>query len=331
MNQPNPRIEGLILRFLKKEASSEELLELQTWLKQAEENRNYFDQQNIRFQKEFVSQRMTPDQVLIAWEKMGKKIGIERKHTRVVSLIRSNAFKVAASVSIIALLIWQFTSTDTFEAISPSENTIVVHSPNRNAPIMLPDSTLVWLNANSTIEYAPTFSEQREVTLKGEGFFDVRKKGNQDFIVKTAHFSIQVKGTRFNVQAYDSQVEKATLEEGSIELKLYGAAQAYAMAPGDQITINNQKQTIERKKVNPNNFTAWKEDKLVFDNTLLSEIILKIENRYKVNIVIDDSLANRERLTMTIEHEPLEELLEMIHLSSQLNYKMENETITIYE
>ncbi|HEY0772265.1 MAG TPA: FecR domain-containing protein, partial [Sphingobacteriaceae bacterium] len=204
-------------------------------------------------------------------------------------------------------------------------------SNNRNAPIVLPDSTLVWLNANSTIEYAPTFSENREVLLKGEGFFDVRKKGKQTFVVKTAHFSIQVRGTRFNVQAYESQYENATLEEGSIELKLNGENQSYEMAPGDQITINNTAQTVERKKVNPLNFTAWKEEKLVFDNTRLSDIVLKIENRYKVDIVIDDSLAYRERMTMTIEHEPIEEILEMIHLSSQLNYRIENATIVIYE
>ncbi|HEY0653645.1 MAG TPA: FecR domain-containing protein [Chryseosolibacter sp.] len=330
MNQPNPRIHGLILRFLKKEASTEELYELQTWLAQDPENLKYFDLLNAQFQNEVVSQRLTPEYVGESWQKLNNRFK-RNKSTPVVRLLRSNVFRVAASLAVFGIVIWQLVFNRKLEVASSPQDKIVLNSNNRNAPIVLPDSTLVWLNANSTIEYAPTFSENREVLLKGEGFFDVRKKGKQTFVVKTAHFSIQVRGTRFNVQAYESQYENATLEEGSIELKLNGENQSYEMAPGDQITINNTAQTVERKKVNPLNFTAWKEEKLVFDNTRLSDIVLKIENRYKVDIVIDDSLAYRERMTMTIEHEPIEEILEMIHLSSQLNYRIENATIVIYE
>jgi ferric-dicitrate binding protein FerR (iron transport regulator) len=333
MNQPTPHMKGLILRFLKKEATQEEFLELQIWLAQDKENIRYFDRQNVIFQRETAAQRLTPERVVQSWEKLNSRINTTKKSTTtpVVALLRSNFFRIAASVSISAIVIWKLLPGKQFENPVPTENTIVLKSTNRNAPIVLPDSTLVWLNANSTIEYTSTFSEKREVNLKGEGFFDVRKKGKQTFVVKTAHFSIQVKGTRFNVQAYESEYENATLEEGSIEFKLYGEEQTYPMTPGDQITINNTAQTIIRKKVDPLNFTAWKEEKLVFDNSPLSDIILKIENRYHVNVIIDESLANRERLTMTIEHEPIEEILEMIHLSSELNYKIENETIQIYE
>lgn len=332
MNQPTPHEKGLILRFLKKEATQEELLELQDWLRQSKENVQYFDQQNAIFQKELAAQRLTPERIAESWEKISNKIDSDKKSTTpVVALLRSNFFRVAASISVVAILLWKFFPGKELQTITPADDKIVLKSTNRNSPVVLPDSTLVWLNANSTIEYAKTFSENREVNLKGEGFFDVRKKGKQTFVVKTAHFSIQVKGTRFNVQAYESEIENATLEEGAIEFQLHGGSQTYAMAPGDQITINNTAQTIIRKKVDPYNFTAWKEEKLVFDNTPLSDIILKIENRYKVDIIIDDSLANRERLSMTIEHEPIEEILEMIHLSSELNYKIENEVIQIYE
>jgi transmembrane sensor len=333
MNRLTPHMKGLILRFLRKEATKGELLELQAWLAQDKDNLVLFDQVNAQFQKEAVAERMTAKSIAKSWDKLNDRIQSENRAKPVVTLLRSNLFRVAASVSLIALVLWQLSPSQKREHLSTAENPVVhVTSANRNSPIILPDSTFVWLNANSAIEYrASSFTDHREVTLKGEGFFDVRKKGRQTFVVKTNHFSIQVKGTRFNVQAYESQVEKATLEEGSIELKMHGEGQAYEMAPGDQITIDNKAQTIERKKVDPYNFTAWKEEKLVFDNTPLSDIILKIENRYKVDIIIDDSIANRERLSMTIEHEPIEEILEMIHLSSELNYKFENETIVIYE
>lgn len=331
MNQPNPHEARLILRFLKKEATEQELLELKAWLAQDEEHARYFDLINTQFQKEAVDARLTPEHLAQSWQKLSAKIENSKTSGRIVTLLRSNLVRIAATISIAALAIWQLAPDRKHEPMASSDDRIILTSTSRNAPTILPDSTLVWLNANSTIEYTSTFSQKREVTLKGEGFFDVRKKGSQPFVVKTTLFSIEVKGTRFNVQAYEAEYENATLEEGSIELKLHGEAESYAMKPGDQITINNVKQTIERKKVDPYNFTAWKEEKLVFDNTRLSDIILKIENRYKVKISIDESLAFRERMTMTIEHEPIEEIMEMIHLSSQLNYKIENETIVIYE
>lgn len=330
MNQPNPHINGLILRFLKKETSQEELLELQAWLSQNKDNVAHFDRVNTEYQKQLVAERLSTEYVAASWDIVNSRI-TDTKSAPVIRLLRSNVFRVAASLALFALVIWRVVPSRKSETNARIDDKVVLNSTNTKSPIILPDSTLVWLNANSSIEYTSTFSENREVILKGEGFFDVRKKGMQTFVVKTTHFSIQVKGTRFNVQAYESEFENATLEEGSIELKLNGDGPAYELAPGDQLTINNTAQTVELKKVNPLNFTAWKEDKLIFDNTRLSEIIVKIENRYNVNIVIDESLAHRERMTMAIEHEPIEEILEMIHLSSQLNYKIENETIVIYE
>jgi ferric-dicitrate binding protein FerR (iron transport regulator) len=150
-------------------------------------------------------------------------------------------------------------------------------------------------------------------------------------LVKTDQISIRVKGTKFNVRAYEGEDANTTLEEGKVELTVSGQDQTYSMRPGDQITVAKKEQKITFQKVNPANFSAWKEDTLVFDNTPLSQIILKLENRYKVKIVIDQALAERERLTMTISQESIDEILEMIQLSSRLNYRKEKNHIVIYE
>ena len=103
------------------------------------------------------------------------------------------------------------------------------------------------------------------------------------------------------------------------------------MKPGDQIMFNAESKNVVLKKVNPALFSAWKEDYLHFENTLLSDIVLKLENRYKVNITIDDALAHKEWITMTIENESIEEVLELIKLSSSLQYTIKDNQITIYE
>lgn len=333
MNQPSPRIRNLILRFLRKEASESELAELHAWLTLDQTHASYFDAVNKMFHDQQARQSFTDEKLKASWQLVQAKIEESADHKMrplYSQVLRSTMVRVAASVCIVALVIWNILPQDSSDTLL-AQNTILTNDTKGKITYTLPDSTTVWLNANSTLEYSADFLHSRHVTLKGEGFFDVRKKQKQNFVVETATLSIEVKGTRFNLRAYDPDHEKATLEEGEIELTIHGAAQKYSMTPGDQIIINKKQQTVKRERVDPKNFTAWKESQLVFDNTVLADILVKLENRFNVNISIDDSLAQRERLTMTVEGEPLEEILEMIRLSSALNYKIENETIVIYE
>jgi ferric-dicitrate binding protein FerR (iron transport regulator) len=330
MSYPSPRIRELIIRFLKKEASDIELTEVQKWLRSDSENIRYFDEINALFQEELVLNTFDKSKIRNAWQRIEARIENETgEQTFTPRIFRYRILQVAAAVSLLAIAFWFLRSNPLL--IDKSENIVVLNSTASTMHITLPDSTSVWLNVSSSIEYNPDFNDHRSVQLKGEAFFDVKKKNKQSFIVQTPRFSIQVKGTRFNVQAYESRVKKATLEEGEIELTIHGSTEKYAMAPGDQILIDSAEQTIIRKKVNPETFTAWKEPGLVFDNTSLAEIVTKLENRFQVHIVIEDMIAQRERFSMNIEDESIEDILEMIHLASNLNYKIENKTIVIYE
>jgi transmembrane sensor len=335
MHQPSKHILRLLGRFLEKEATEQEIDELQSWLNSHPHNILYFKKVKEKHQAKIFTE-FDPRQTQAAWTLLTAKLfpHISRGALKIGTprMIPYRVWKIAAAVSVLVIAsfaIWE-TVTHT-PATIPSEHMLAFQSHEKNAQFMLPDSSWVWLNDNSSIEYPKNFNEKREVRLKGEAFFDVRKKQRKNFVVLTEHLSIQVKGTRFNVRAYSMNDENATLEEGEIELTIKGDENTYSMAPGDQITIHQHEQRIIRKKVNPTNFSAWKESKLVFDNALLADIIAKLENRYPVNIIIDSAIAQRERLTMTIEHEPIEDILEMIQLSSMLDYRIEKDQILIYE
>lgn len=329
MHHPT-HIQELIARFLTKKATDQDVYDLQRWLDEDPEHVTYFNSLNEKYQAHTTLNQFDLKRIDAAWEQLSARIGTSSVR-QTGKVVRFSFLRVAATISILLLslfAIWKIVAKKRFAAAT--EN-IVFSSGDKNVHLLLPDSTSVWLNTNSTIEYTAEFNKKREVKLKGEAFFDVRKKDRQHFIVRTEHLSIQVKGTRFNVQAYEAQDENATLEEGEIVLTVKGEQRTYAMAPGDQITVRKQQQQVVFAKVDPSDFSAWKEDKIVFDNALLGDIILKLENRYHVDIIIDEAIARREHLTMTIEQEPIEEILEMIQLSSRLNYRKENNQIIIYE
>ena len=69
--------------------------------------------------------------------------------------------------------------------------------------ILLPDSSVVWLNAGSTLRYDRSFGrETRTVYVEGEGMFDVTKNKELPFIVKNEKMAVMVHGTVFNVKSF---------------------------------------------------------------------------------------------------------------------------------
>jgi transmembrane sensor len=328
----NSHLKEIILRFLEGRASDEEIDTLHNWLEQSEANRKYFDDVNTTFQASVTMNRINHRKVDSAWEKVSKQIKPDTIDRPAMQMRPFNwLLKIAASVCLIALVgLAVYNVNDMFN--ERQQGIVVRNSESNNTRILLPDGSSVWLNANSVLEYAPQFGvDVREVILKGEAFFDVTKS-SKPFIVRTEGMQVHVKGTRFNVEAYrNTSLTKTTLEEGRVELHVNGKQEVVVMQPGEQVTLDKKRFEVSRKKVDPADFSAWKEEKLVFDNKSLAEIITKLENRYKVDIQIDSSLAKRERITMTLEGETLEEVLDMIRLSSRLKIKADNNSIIISE
>ncbi len=85
--------------------------------------------------------------------------------------------------------------------------------------LVLPDGTKVRLNAKSTLTYPEEFEgNRREVTLSGEGFFEVAKNPDKPFVVHTPDFATQVLGTAFNVSAYREIKRAVTVREGEVQV-----------------------------------------------------------------------------------------------------------------
>ncbi len=158
--------------------------------------------------------------------------------------------------------------------------------------IELPDGSTVTLNANSSLAYAGEWrvGKDREVTLKGEAFFEVNKQGqtnNRDrFVVHTEVLDVEVLGTEFNVNSRRAQT-KVVLQSGKVKLsnRSIPVAPLY-MTPGQMVSYNKAAGTFETQKVNTNVYAAWKDKKLLFDNTSLGEVGHILEDTYGVKVVL---------------------------------------------
>lgn len=331
-NTPQP-VDETILRFLEGTASENDIAVLTGWLKESKENQQYFDEVNTTFQASVTLNRFTLLKTDDAWTRLSKTIGSKEKPravSRPLTSHYSTLLKIAASVCL--LVVSGFLILRSLPEKTLQQATIVRTATGNNTRILLPDSSVVWLNSSSTLEYPAAFGNtSRNVVLKGEAFFDVRK-GSKPFIVKTDNISVHVKGTKFNVRAYkNDQTTRTTLQEGKVELQVSGKDKIYTMKPGDQVVLDTRLGNVTLRQVDPSDFSAWKEEKLIFENVKLGSIVSKMENRFGVDIELDSMIARRERLSMTIERENLAEVLDLIQLSSRLKVKKEKNRILLYE
>lgn len=186
---------------------------------------------------------------------------------------------------------------------------------------VLPDGTEVTLNAHSSFTY-PKFwkaGRDREVWLKGEAFFHVKKTALHDrFIVHTDHFDVIVTGTSFNVVNQPDQAG-VVLKEGRVTL-LDEQGQELKMMPGDEVELKGS-QLVRQVTVNPDDATLWMENKVNFDNTPISEVVRLIQVHYGVTVEVDDPKLLNQTLNGVFENDNLEVLLKALEATRV--YKVE--------
>ncbi|WP_440881514.1 FecR family protein [Tenacibaculum sp. C7A-26P2] len=197
--------------------------------------------------------------------------------------------------------------------------------------LKLSDGTLVTLNSNSTISYKK--NNAREVWLKGEAFFNVSKKraSNAKFWVNTKDLTVEVFGTQFNVNTQKNKT-KVFLEEGSVKLSLNNGL-SKNMVPGNYIEYSSHsKKIIVDDHLNSGyDQVAWKNGKLIFINSTLSDALEKVSETYGVNFDFIDEKTKKILITGTVPTTNLEICLNAVKKAANITIKEDNKKLIVYK
>jgi ferric-dicitrate binding protein FerR (iron transport regulator) len=192
----------------------------------------------------------------------------------------------------------------------------------------LPDGSQVTLNANSEVELGKGWEEgkEREVWLKGEAFFRVQKTAHKSrFIVHTKAMDIVVTGTQFNAIARDDE-SSVLLTEGSVTL-LTAEGEQIKMQPGDFVKLHNNrpvKETVNEQKV-----LAWKQSKLVFENTTMKEVARVITKHYGIRVSIPEKEMGEKKISGVMPNDSLDVLLNALEATGEFRIQRAPGEVTI--
>lgn len=213
---------------------------------------------------------------------------------------------------------------------APVNYTTVSNPSGSLRQLRLPDNSTVWLNAATTLRYATNFTAHREVTLDGEAFFEVTHDSSHPFAVTSGRVRTTVLGTRFAIRAYaaDSLTSVALLS-GKVGVAPEDNRQT-VLTPSTQWVWNKATGTAAINRVDTTAVVAWKQGLLRFQGESLGEIIKTLERWYNVRIVLASPGLGRCRYYMSFPNNmPLEQLLSLLSEITQMNYVLDQQTITI--
>jgi len=191
--------------------------------------------------------------------------------------------------------------------------------------ILLPDGSIVSLNALSSLTFPVDISEQksRSVLLKGEAFFDVAKDENRPFIVKSDNQEIRVLGTKFNVNTYHSNAIKTTLLEGVVLIN-----NDKKLIPGQQSTVNGN--SILVQKVDVEDFIDWKNSSFIFRAESLESVLERVSRWYDVDIAFVNNSAKGVHFNGEISrYADVSEVLRLLEKTSNIKFTVSNRIIYV--
>lgn len=191
----------------------------------------------------------------------------------------------------------------------------------RKFSVVLPDGTMVWLNAASEIRYPSMFKGgERLVELKGEGYFEVAKNAAMPFRVSlSGKAEVEVLGTSFNVKAYTNESSiRTTLIEGSVLVRR--GKEETRMRPGEQARIAENifvSQAVDIEQV-----MAWKNGLFNFDGADLKEVMTQLERWYDIEVVYENEVPAATFFGKISTRNSLQQVLSILE-KSEVKFRLE--------
>ncbi len=330
--EENVEYQNLISEFLAGEISDDEMILLKAWIDSDPENRLMFNEVNELWQEANVHTKHENYRTETAWMNISSKLGLRKNNNKSIKILSQINFRILIAAATVACLVAVgglsilITGKTSFQHMA-SAPTIITTNEGEKSQILLSDSTRIYLNSGSTLQYNGLYNiGSRDVKLTGEAFFIVHTNPEKPFVVQIDKMSITATGTRFNVLSYGNEDRvETTLEEGTIQVSIKGK-EPISVKPDQQVVYFRHSEKVLLREVATDTYTSWKENKLRFDDTPFEEVLRRISRKYNVNFQIVGTDLLDLKYTATFIDESIEEVMNLLKTVSPITYKIRYRT-----
>ncbi len=311
MPEHYPNIDDLLAKQMAGETEPDEEQAIETWLRAAPANQQYFDSLQRLWQQAAPVQASRTVDVEAALQKVRGQL-----HEKSAPRARVIGMRVwlPATAAVLALLI---AAICFFRSPSPVQ-VVNLAASNTTLSTTLTDGSMVVLNRHSALRIAEDFNRQeRRIRLSGEAYFQVAPDAERIFVIEVDQLEVQVVGTEFNVDSR-SEPGRVTVVVTSGKVQLRTAKQSELLTAGQQAVYDSATGKITRLAQSKPNLLAYKNRQFTFDGTPLREVVRQLADAYGVDISLKNKALENCPLSTSFPNRPLNEVLAVIAESFDL-------------
>ena len=305
---------------------------MRKWVKESAENKAYFQQYEEAWLLSVASTDKKRYHKELAYQNFKEKVDRAVKSKNKMIPLRRILYYAAC----ICLIFMAGIGTNYLLSTSSSEKllTYSLETPRRaKLKFNLPDGSIVWLNAASTLCYNNQFGiTNRDLSLQGEGYFEISKNPELPLVVVSGEAKVKVLGTKFNVHAYaEDEKTTTTLESGSVVVQKANNEDIITLTPNEQLEYDNPSGEFNKKIIDASVYSGWTRGELNFAAMTLSDIFITIERIYDIHIIVPPHLATTDVYTIKFKQKaPIKEIMNIVTKTiGNIDYKVEDENILL--
>ncbi|MFA5329584.1 MAG: FecR domain-containing protein [Prolixibacteraceae bacterium] len=311
----------LLGKYLTGKEYKEEFSTLQEWINQNDENRKLF--KSLKEEKNMADS-------FDEFEAINKEIAWKRyvAHVDNLSLRKLiNWWKFAAVFFFLigcAGVLGYLVEKNNLLPLKANENfTTISTNYGQNSKVILPDSSVVWVNSGTTLSYNTNFAvNNRKIKLIGQAFFHIARNEKMPLVVASNDLEIKVLGTRFDVSSYPEDKNiSIVLESGSVEiLKAKDHSVIQKLKPGEKAEFDTENRRLSISNVDVYNYTSWKDGVLIFKDESMTKVFEKLERKYNIDVEVKSNKVYQLAFNATIVNESIEEIFDLMKFSCAIKY-----------
>lgn len=310
----NDRIQYLLSQYESNNCSREEMEELFYYIYNSRDNDNALKKLVHQVYEDI--RKNHPSFTYV--DKQGKLISTDPEELHVLTgqpnfdrqvLKKYTRFVILGGVIIISILagigIKRFSDINAAEDESMNTLTKKFSQRSEQKSFILTDSTQVWLNASSSIEFPDKFSgNSREVFLKGEAFFKIRQVPGKPFVIHAGKVTARSIGaTSCNFKAYKDENESIiSVSQGRISVERADKPVA-ELTVGREAKIGKMDRSVLQKNIEVGKIAAWQWGELIYDEVMLTDLVADLERVYNAKITITDQEKERQKISLAFRRE----------------------------
>ena len=324
-------IDRIIGLFLAGEASEEEVHQLQRWLKESAENRQVFEILKKNWPERTKEPVLVNEEEILerVWKAGTGATEKSKSHKAVYWAKIAASFLIAICVSYLIISLYNLSKME--EAGILKQPVIKENPAGQKSKIFLPDGTIVWLNAESTLLYQEEFTDSvRVVDLAGEAYFEVAEDSLRPFIVQSGGVSVEALGTTFNINFFPENLDIAVnLISGKVKVTVSESEKDIILNPGEGISFDRNDQRAVKYQFDIAAAAVWKDGILTFENDTFDQVVHKLERWYGVRIDVEGDLPGDWEFSGVFDNESLVHVLKVMQYARDFQFALKNKHVNI--